>query len=270
MSYTNKTPNYDLPQYTADDKPTYLGDFNKAMLDIDTAMKNNENLASSANSNSENASTTAQEALTSATQASKDASEAKASIAQVSTIANNAQTTATNAQTTASSANTTATNAQSLAETANSTAQTANSTSDAVQSSLQTLSNDISNWYFNNNIANSSFSNSNITMCYNKTLGLLQLYGYINNVNSSEPVTIATLPSFIRPLSNIFIHGGAMGALTGNDIVYESLACSIDTEGNIKLPAFSNQDTFISFQLNMTICIADTQRWNALDPTINQ
>lgn len=39
MSATNKTPNYGLPQYVAEDKPTYLGDFNKAMLDIDTNMK---------------------------------------------------------------------------------------------------------------------------------------------------------------------------------------------------------------------------------------
>ena len=45
MSATNSTPNYDLPQYVATDKPTYLGDFNKAMLDIDTNMKTIDNKA---------------------------------------------------------------------------------------------------------------------------------------------------------------------------------------------------------------------------------
>ena len=39
MSSTNTTPNFGLPQYIPTDKPTFLGDFNKAMLDIDTNMK---------------------------------------------------------------------------------------------------------------------------------------------------------------------------------------------------------------------------------------
>ena len=36
MSFTNKTPNYELPQYVAEDKPTYLGDFNEAMAGADS------------------------------------------------------------------------------------------------------------------------------------------------------------------------------------------------------------------------------------------
>lgn len=50
MSYTNKTPNYELPQWLADDKPTFLSDMNGAFSDIDTAMKANENAAASAQS----------------------------------------------------------------------------------------------------------------------------------------------------------------------------------------------------------------------------
>lgn len=41
MSYTNHTPNYNLPQYVGTDKPTFLGDFNNAMETIDTALHNN-------------------------------------------------------------------------------------------------------------------------------------------------------------------------------------------------------------------------------------
>lgn len=35
MAYTNKTPNFQLPQYIGTDKPTYMGDFNSAMSVID-------------------------------------------------------------------------------------------------------------------------------------------------------------------------------------------------------------------------------------------
>lgn len=48
MSSTNKTTNYELPQFISTDKPTWLGDFNGAMSDIDTQMKNNADAASAA------------------------------------------------------------------------------------------------------------------------------------------------------------------------------------------------------------------------------
>lgn len=51
MAFTNSTPNYNLPQYIATDKPTYLGDANGAYSTIDTRMKANAD-AASANSNS--------------------------------------------------------------------------------------------------------------------------------------------------------------------------------------------------------------------------
>ena len=155
MSYTNQTPNYKLPQYVADDKPTYLGDFNKAMLDIDTNMKNIENKATSAVSTSDSANASATEALNTAQTAEETATTAQ-------TTANNAKTTASNAQTTASNAQTEASNAKTLANTANtnastaktnsetaiSTANAAKSTSDSNASAitqLQTLVNQLQN-----------------------------------------------------------------------------------------------------------------------------
>lgn len=41
MAYTNKTANYELPQYVPTDQPTYLEDFNGAMFTIDSGMKEN-------------------------------------------------------------------------------------------------------------------------------------------------------------------------------------------------------------------------------------
>lgn len=48
MSSTNKTTNYELPQFISTDKPTWLGDFNGAMGTIDTTMKANETAAAAA------------------------------------------------------------------------------------------------------------------------------------------------------------------------------------------------------------------------------
>ena len=76
MSATNSTPNYGLPQYVADDKPTYLGDFNKAMLDIDTNMKSIDNKAEGAESEIASATATANQALENATTAKNTADTA--------------------------------------------------------------------------------------------------------------------------------------------------------------------------------------------------
>lgn len=50
MASTNKTTNYELSQYVANDKPTYLVDYNSDMNKIDTRMKANSDLAGLAKS----------------------------------------------------------------------------------------------------------------------------------------------------------------------------------------------------------------------------
>ena len=42
MSSTNKTPNYNLPQFINNDKPSWLTDINQAFNDIDLALKTNK------------------------------------------------------------------------------------------------------------------------------------------------------------------------------------------------------------------------------------
>jgi hypothetical protein len=39
MSASSGTPNFNLPQFSPTDKPSWGGDFNNAMLKIDTAMQ---------------------------------------------------------------------------------------------------------------------------------------------------------------------------------------------------------------------------------------
>lgn len=155
MSYTNQTANYGLPQYTADDKPTYLGDFNKAMLDIDTAIKNNENIAQASETLAQNANNSASEALSTANTASSSATNAgvkadnayalaesaKADATQATTDATDAKTIANSANQTATSANATATSAQTTATNANNTATAAQSTANSTKTALDNLAN---------------------------------------------------------------------------------------------------------------------------------
>ena len=104
MSYTNSTPNYNLPQWIGTDKPTFLGDFNGAFSAIDTAIKNASDSATSAASTANAASATATSANTNANTAlttannAKDTADAATSAAAAATsTANTAKTTADNA-----------------------------------------------------------------------------------------------------------------------------------------------------------------------------
>lgn len=57
MSSTNKTTNYQLPQFVSSDKPTWLGDVNGAMAIIDGQMKTNADAASAASATASAAAT---------------------------------------------------------------------------------------------------------------------------------------------------------------------------------------------------------------------
>lgn len=104
MSYTNSTPNYNLPQWIGTDKPTFLGDFNGAFSAIDTAIKN---------------------ASDSATSAASTANAASATATSANTNANTALSTANNAKDTADAATNAAAAATAAANTATSTANSA-------------------------------------------------------------------------------------------------------------------------------------------------
>ena len=159
MSATNQTPNYDLPQYIGTDVPSYLGDFNKAMLDIDTAIKGVDNKAASAVSSVATANANASEALENANTASAKA--------------DTAQATATQAQTTATQAQATATQANSTANTAKSTANTAKSTADNAQEVANKTNTDISDWKTHDLSAHGL----TLHLAFNKKLNLFGIWG---------------------------------------------------------------------------------------------
>ena len=91
MSHTNTTANYNLPQFTGTDKPSWLTDVNGAMTSIDTQMKAN------ADANT----TTAGDLTTLAgrvTTAEENITTQGSTLQTVSNVASSASTTATNAK----------------------------------------------------------------------------------------------------------------------------------------------------------------------------
>lgn len=94
---TNKTANYELPQFVGTDKPTWLGDFNEAMSDIDTGMHANATAIS-------NMQTDVASATQAASRASQDVSTLTGTVNTLSGTVTSVQTTANNAQSTANSA----------------------------------------------------------------------------------------------------------------------------------------------------------------------
>lgn len=88
MGYTNKTSHYDLPQWIAGDKPSWLGDVNTAMLNIDTAIAGADASATAAESSAAaaNAQVQAQEAKI--TKNTTDIQTLTEQLADVSGVAN--------------------------------------------------------------------------------------------------------------------------------------------------------------------------------------
>ena len=94
---TNKTANYDLPQFVGTDKPTWLGDFNEAMSDIDAGMHENATSISTMQTDVASATQTA-------SRASQDVAGLTSTVNSLSGTVTSVQTTANNAQSTANSA----------------------------------------------------------------------------------------------------------------------------------------------------------------------
>ena len=91
MSFTNKTPNYNLPQWLGTDKPSWLVDVNGAFSEIDTAIKNAADSGSGADATAKAALETAQAAQDTANTANETANGAVTTAGESKTIANNAQ-----------------------------------------------------------------------------------------------------------------------------------------------------------------------------------
>ena len=110
FAHTNQTANYDLPQFVGTDKPTWLGDFNEAMSDIDAGMHKNATSIATMQTDVNNA-------TQAASKASQDVNTLSGTVTTLSGTVTSVQTTANNASQTASSALNTANTANGKADT---------------------------------------------------------------------------------------------------------------------------------------------------------
>lgn len=102
---TNKTANYDLPQFVGTDKPTWLGDFNEAMADIDAGMHENATDISTMATDVANAVAVSSQASQDVSSLTSTVNTLSNNVTTIGTTANNAQQTATSALNTANTAN---------------------------------------------------------------------------------------------------------------------------------------------------------------------
>ena len=105
FAHTNATTNYELPQFVGTDKPTWLGDFNEAMADIDAGMHENATSISNMQTDVTNATQTASRASQDVTTLTGTVNTLSGTVTSVQTTANNASQTASSALNTANTAN---------------------------------------------------------------------------------------------------------------------------------------------------------------------
>lgn len=254
MSYTNSTPNYGLPQYVADDKPTYLGDFNSAMSKIDTEMKTIDNKSTQAQTQSQNAVNTANSAL-------ETAEQAQSNVSGANSLASQANTKAQTALDTANTANTNANQAKTDSQTAKTDSQTAiQNSSQALQkaNNVETQLNNLVDWTpVNVNSGQSGATAHNYNVNCSKNLKLMSLFGFSEGVNSRTAV-LGTLPEGYRPSKNVQIQNGGSGYVSSTQM-WEPIALYINTNGQISINE-TNRD-LSNIRLNTMICLA-TDNWD--------
>ena len=85
MSHTNSTPNFNLPQFVANDTPAWLTDINGAFSDIDTNMASIQNIANTASGTATGASTKADQLDAELDTTNSNVSTVQANLASVTT-----------------------------------------------------------------------------------------------------------------------------------------------------------------------------------------
>lgn len=225
MGATNKTTNYELPQWIGTDKPTFLGDMNDAFLKIDTGMAENKDSATSA------------ESIAGAS--NSKATEAHSLAQEANTLANQA--------------NTTATQAQQAANTAQSTAQTALEKANQAIAGTANAWQNIS-WTPNNSTVNTGLSAGFVS--YNAALNMLGIALYFNaqDVGGGRwggRTKLCTLGAPVRPAAQRIIRGAgcARGYNWDSDanegvVVPQPFDVTIEADGSLYIQPPNNRASF--------------------------
>lgn len=239
MSSTNKTPNYELPQFVATDVPSWLGDFNQAMSKIDTQMKANDSKAQSAETNAENANSSATQALETANKANTTANGANTNATNALSLATTANDNASTAKQNSETALQTANTANGIASAANSTAQNANTNATKALNGIDKFNlNNFRQWTNTNNIPGlqtnvSNLTSANINLATDNSNSIFKLYGELQcNVTASGTIQILLSGSSLRPSKEVKILDVGIALLNGNIYIP---SVTVKTNGDIML-----------------------------------
>lgn len=242
MAYTNKTVNYELPQYVADDKPTYLGDFNSAMSKIDEVMKTNADSVADANGQASNAVSQAQQASTTATSALNEVNTVKSQITTINEK-DSQQDTSISANSEAITTlqgrvSTNETDIQDLQDYFNLT-------------NIKTYSSQITT-----NLGQIDTANTSITVALNKDGSFGKIYGQIRimnlSVSGSQDLAITIPGTDIRPNENMAISPSGFARNDKDHIDYNWM--NIKTNGNVSFHQKGINNTYLVNILNVFPC----------------
>lgn len=277
MSSTNKTANYQLSQFTADDKPSWLGDYNSDNQKIDTALKSIDSKAESAETNASNANSSATQALETANQANTKANGADTNATNALSLATTANDNASTAKTNAQTALQTANTANGLASSANSTAQNANTNANKALNGLDkfNLNKFVSFNQESGNISNvqqagDNFTNTYLTLATNSTGDIFKLYGELQMQNAAQgantyKVRLSNTP--LRPSENITIQVAGIVKF-GIDLEKSGVVnMTVQTNGDIILEGWANHQNGENLRFFMLNQLYLLQAFDQATPT---
>jgi len=211
MASTNHTTNYDLSQYIATDKPTYLVDYNNDMLKIDTQMHTNATAAATA-------------------QTAAETADSKAVTADGKAVT--AQSSAASAQTAADNANTHIGTMANL-ETSEKTNLVA-AINEVIGYFNLEATDTIS--YNSMSVSGGTLTSGEVKTAINNTGTLGKLYGYIVFNKTSDIMDISFNTS-LRPKSNIVINNATAVRYESNQIVLFT-DISVKTTGEVTIHTY--------------------------------
>ena len=277
MSSTNKTPNYELPQFVANDVPSWLGDFNQAMSKIDTQMKANDSKAQSAETNAENANSSATQALKTANQASTTANGANTNATNALSLATTANDNASTAKQNAATALQTANTANGLASAASSTAQNANTNATKALNGLEKFNlnkqiqfNTSTGNIVNNQYAGNDFTNTYLTLATNSDGSIFKLYGSLEMHNfeaGSHTFEVKLLNTPLRPSKEISIQVAGLVKSGTNLERTDLVTMRIQTNGDIILSGWADPSSGENFRFFMLNQLYLLQAFDQATPT---
>ena len=242
---TNKTANYELPQFVGTDKPTWLGDFNTAMSAIDTGMHENASDISAMESDVATATSTASQASQAVSSLTSTVNTLSTNVQSATTTANNASSTASSALNTANTANGKAdTNASAISSLDSRVTQTEADIADINLTTFETISSSA----VSISGGGGTIGGVNLSVAKNSDGSLAKVYGQIE-LSKTGGAGNVTIQTSLRPEEALTINGHCIREIHAGTSVLNigMVTMTLDTNGVITVPkTFVTADTNVS------------------------